>query len=191
VHAEINPTGNTSVVPLVATLPVAVGDEVVVEFGGDWHIGKVSSIDLVQQLVWCDIAGAGRRGVGFAVVIKHYNAPDPVVIAPLNKTAMGRPSNPYASIPDVAPVGPKKHYTDAQKKVILAANVKIFGVLTDDVAGGALVPSVARKRDVKVDPNAAEVDHEYPRSLGGWNTNANARVRSNRANIKKGNQVLP
>lgn len=191
VHAEINPSGNTSTVPLVATALVAVGDEVLVEFGGDWHIGKVSKIELGPELVWCDIAGEGKRGIAFHVVEKNYGASDPVVIARLNKKAMGLPTNPYAHLTDVAGVGPKKHYTSLQKAAILAANVQKHGFLKDDKHGTVLVPSVARTKGSVVDPNAAEVDHDYPRSKGGWNTYANAVVLANRANIAKSNKLQP
>jgi len=65
------------------------------------------------------------------------------------------------------------------------------GVIKSDKGGGALVPSVQRGRGQKVDPNAAEVDHDYPRSKGGWSTYANAIVLSNVANIAKSNKLLP
>ncbi|MES2208314.1 MAG: DUF4157 domain-containing protein [Pseudomonadota bacterium] len=192
VHGEINPTGNTPTAPLTVTLPVKAGDEVLVQFSGQWQISTVSKIDLDAEIVWCDISGGGKRGMPFAIVIASFGATDPDVIAPFNKSAKGKSSNPYAGIPDIAGVGPKKDFTATQKAVIIAANLKNNGgVLKSDKGGAVLVPSVARQPGVKVDPSAAEIDHDYPRSRGGWNTYANAIVLGNRANIAKSNKLMP
>jgi hypothetical protein len=173
------------------TLPVKIDDKVLVQYNGNWEISKVSKIDLATQLVWCDIKSGGKRAMSFDVVVKSFPASIPDVIAPFNKVAHGKSSNPYASIPDVPGVGPKKKFTAAQKAVIIAANIQLHGTLWSDKEKKALVPSVQRQKGVPVDPDAAEVDHDYPESLGGWNTYANAVVISNRANIKKSNKLFP
>ena len=172
-------------------LPVKEGDTVIVEMGGSWNIASVSKIDLGEQLVWCNVEGSGRRGMAFKVVIANFTSADPKIIAPFNKTAKGKSSNPYAHLPDVAGVGPKKHYSGTQKAAIIAANIAKHGTLTSDKGGAPLVPSVQRTKGSKVDPNAAEVDHDYPRSAGGWNTYANAILLGNRANIAKSAKITP
>jgi 5-methylcytosine-specific restriction endonuclease McrA len=126
------------------------------------------------------------------VVIANFNKKPPSIIAPFNKMAKGKSSNPYANMPDISGVEPYKYYTSSQKVAIITENMRRNGnVIKSDKGGGVLIPSVKREAGQKVNPNAAEIDHDYPRSLGGWNTYANAMVLSNQVNIAKSNKLLP
>ncbi len=94
---------------------------------------------------------------------------------------------PYADIPDAPSVGPGKLYTHSQKAKIYAANrARNGGALRSDCSGCELTPSEQSMKGVPTPDNAAQIDHDTPRSQGGPNSFANARVLSAKENRVKG-----
>jgi YD repeat-containing protein len=95
-------------------------------------------------------------------------------------------SGPYADIPNPKNVKEGGDFTAAQKKAYYEANMEQNGgVLTDDVTGEVLEYPQKSQAGVTPPPNEAQIDHYYPRSEGGLNSSANARVRSRAGNRAK------
>ncbi|MGH2508965.1 MAG: hypothetical protein ACRDHZ_16400 [Ktedonobacteraceae bacterium] len=92
----------------------------------------------------------------------------------------------YGNVKEHPSANSGKRFTPAQKQKILAQNeAKNGGVLRDDRTGEQLVRPQQGKAGVTPPSNEANVDHVYPRSKGGPNTNSNAEVRGRANNIEK------
>jgi len=97
---------------------------------------------------------------------------------------------PYSNVKDHPSVGPKKDFTQAQKRKYKAANRKRNkGRLLDDETGEALVDPKQSRSGVTPPGNEAHVDHYVPKSKGGSNSSRNARVRARRHNLKKSDKM--
>jgi RHS repeat-associated protein len=83
-----------------------------------------------------------------------------------------------------------KAFTAAQKRDILAANRgKNGGVLKSDKSGTELVQAQKSQKGITPPDNEAQVDHIYPRSKGGQNSQDNAQILSRKENIQKGDKL--
>jgi hypothetical protein len=111
------------------------------------------------------------------------------VIDPPSKPDSVR-GGPYGHLPDHPSVDTGKPFTKTQKEKILAENeARNGGQLRDDVTGEPLVRPQQHTRGVTPPDNEAQIDHVYPRSQGGPNTNSNAEVRARIHNLKKGDKI--
>ena len=97
-------------------------------------------------------------------------------------------SGPYDNIANPKTVGSGQDFTAAQKKAYYEANMeRNGGVIRDDVTGQVLDYPQRSRAGVTPSPNEAQVDHYFPKSEGGMNSSANARIRSREANRAKSN----
>ncbi len=92
----------------------------------------------------------------------------------------------YSHLADSKSVGPGKNFTSAQKKAIVAENMKRNdGVIKSDKSGIILDKSVQSKKGVSSNMNQAEIDHVTPKAQGGSNSFKNAQVLSKKENLDK------
>jgi hypothetical protein len=153
-------------------------------------LARVEKVDVLEAVVYCrTLKGTGLRGFPFRVYESHMAMKSSPMLRPLDKRALGEgnPATHYRKLlPDIPGVGPEKVFTPKQKTAIIAENIKHNqGILRSDKSGKALLPTSIRQRDVKVDPDEVNVDHYWPRSLGGWNSYQNARILSFDENLEK------
>lgn len=81
-------------------------------------------------------------------------------------------------------------FTRSQKAEILRQNMeRNGGVLKSDLSGAVLSAPQQYRAGVAPSPLEAQVDHIYPRSLGGANSAENAQVLGRGENIQKSNHV--
>jgi hypothetical protein len=99
---------------------------------------------------------------------------------------LNRGNGKYSNLVDPVDVAPFKEFTDAQRAVILAVNAgRNNNVILDDETGAPLDDTKPVGHHLK--PN---IDHIYPRALGGSNSYSNANVIGAGANIAKGITVV-
>ena len=85
-----------------------------------------------------------------------------------------------------------KNFTQSQKKHIYEMNkLKNGGIIKSDMSGEILVPPQKSQKGVTPPSNEAQIDHIYPKSLGGSNTLDNAQVLSRVENRTKSNNAPP
>jgi hypothetical protein len=94
----------------------------------------------------------------------------------------GRSGGKYSHLTDGPSVGPGKEFTSSQRGRVLEENMRQNGGrLRSDVTGRFLRRSPGG-------PNSAEIDHVIPKSRGGSNSFANARVVERTWNRSRGNR---
>ena len=87
-------------------------------------------------------------------------------------------------------IAPGRPFSQSQKMDILRQNMeRNGGVLRSDLSGKVLVMPKQCLPGVSPSPLEAQIDHVYPRSLGGPNSAENAQVLSRGENIQKSNHV--
>ncbi len=92
----------------------------------------------------------------------------------------------YSNLKDSKSVGPGKSFTSAQKKAIIAENMKRNGgVIKSDKSGTIADKPVQSKKGVRANMNQAEVDHIKAKSKGGSNSHSNAQVLTKKENLDK------
>jgi hypothetical protein len=171
-------------------LPVKVGDEVIIMMD-EWTHARVDSIELVSKtwVVMCRaVRGELGKGRGIrADLFKEQYAPESPLVQPYLPKAYG--SGTYSDLPEEEGVGPYKEFTAKQKAVIIAENMRRNEGRLVSKSGQVLVPATVRLAGVAVDPNEVNIDHNWPRARGGWNTYANAEVLSFSENLIKSTKV--
>jgi RHS repeat-associated protein len=94
-------------------------------------------------------------------------------------------SGPYENIQNPKNVGPGQDFTAAQKRAFYEANMLLNnGQLIDDYTGDVLSFSQKSQKGIAPSPNEAQVDHYFPKSEGGLNSSANARITSRVNNLR-------
>lgn len=93
----------------------------------------------------------------------------------------------YAHIPAPASVASGREFTASQRSAFFQENMsRNGGRLVSDLSGEALTMPGHYVRGYVADPKEAQVDHIFPRSLGGSNSPSNAQILSREENISKG-----
>jgi RHS repeat-associated protein len=93
---------------------------------------------------------------------------------------------PYAHLEDPENIGPGKSFTAEQKARIIEENMlRNGGVVKSDLSGEVLTEPSKSERGVTPDPNEWQIDHRWPKALGGSNSYGNAQVLSRQENRGK------
>jgi len=104
-----------------------------------------------------------------------------------NDAQIPRDAAPYSSLSDHPTVGSGKFFTSTQKESILSENMaRNGGVLRSDLSGSILATPGVYTKGYTPSANEAQIDHIFPRSLGGTNSFGNAQVLSREENLIKG-----
>jgi hypothetical protein len=162
------------------------GDDVIVMNLGSWEAGKL--IEVKDNLLWLTIVSGKNKNTKYGLNLVKVT---PQTLEKLDGRAKGAgkyyPELLSEELPDI---GPKKHYTGVQKTRIIQTNIsRNGGSLKSDDSGKELVPATTRVKGQKVNTDEVNIDHVFPRSIGGWNSYANAAVLSMKENIKKSNII--
>jgi hypothetical protein len=193
VVGEVNPDGETSKVELIGNLPVGLGDRVIVMVAGEWLPGTIDRVANVggTQIVFTKTYIV-NQGYPLSQFEQSYLSGAPTLARPFEAAAIGSGTK-YTVFPDPPNVGPFKDFSAEQKRNILRTNlVNNGGNLVSDRGSAKLglnLP-VQRIAGVPIDPNEAQIDHDFPRSKGGWNSYANAQVLSFTQNVVKADRIL-
>jgi hypothetical protein len=99
---------------------------------------------------------------------------------------LNRQNGPYSHLTDPADVAPFKEFTKTQRRTVLAENEE-NGVITSDDPNDPY--QVLDDSKPAGSPDKPEIDHIFPRSLGGSNSYSNARVVSGALNRGKSSTV--
>jgi hypothetical protein len=190
IAGSVNPDEAGEVVKLGEDLPVKVNDQLLVKVGKDWQLGNVDSIDTDKNMIWHKVTNA-RVGHELARFIDSY-LKSYELARPFDPKSKG--DGPYKNLVSEDPpdVGPFKPFTSTQKARVIQENrSRNKGSLRSDKNKSDLVLTKKRTKGSKVDPQEVNIDHKFPRSLGGFNSYANAQVLSFSENLKKLDKIEP
>jgi hypothetical protein len=166
------------------SLTFNAGDSVLIPFRGTNEAGIYRRIEITAQgpLVWFEVKSGRQAGTLLGLPMRRVK----LEVELLDARARGAPSNPYAHLSDPPDVGPFKPFSASQKREIISENrANNGGALRSDSSPTDLVLTSPRVRGIAVNPNEVNIDHDFPRSKGGYNSYANAKVLSFSENLRK------
>jgi hypothetical protein len=112
------------------------------------------------------------------------------VVAATSALKSFKENPPYGHLKDPHTVGPGKDFTQAQKRQIYEANrARNGGKIVSDLSGKILTEPQKSMKGVAPRADAANIDHEYPKSKGGTNSFTYANVLSFDENMDKRDRV--
>ena len=150
---------------------------------GSELIDKSGNVLVVEQIFRERLDNESEKVYNFKVDTNHtyYVGKNHILVHNASK---------YSNLEDSKYVGEGKKFTAAQKKKIIAENMKNNGgKIKSDLSGKELVPAAQNKPGVTPNPNEVQIDHIFPRSKGGSNSYSNAQVLSRGENILKSDKI--
>jgi len=175
-----------------------ISGEVLVLVSDEWQLCLVDNYEEKTGIQWFKVLTGKknkniRQGYLGQKVIEDLKASNPKIVQKFDERAKG--NGPYKHLvkEDPPDVGPFKYFTQGQKKRIIEENIKIKGngnfICSDESRIKLSIPKI-RKKGVNIDPNEVNIDHIFPRSKGGWNSYANARILSFSENLAKSDTII-